>query len=468
MANDGAAQGGLGLRGSDAGLSISPRQQPNMQPSAPSQPISTLPQAAVGVPASGWPASTEPYRGYGIGGGTLQLGITAATFYDDNVFAGNARRFSDVTFAARPEFSWVAQGAGFGVGIDGYVEARRNVQYTSEDQVNGSIGANFTVMPNSDTQIVGNARYIHAHLARGTSETIGPGGVLLSTIFNNPIAYDQGIASIALNKRYDRWWTSVGLAGVAVNYENPTVTGALIDLSYANGRIAVVNGRLGYVVAPQTSVFVEAAGNSRDWDVNIFDSTGYRVVGGVLFEQGPNARLRGEIWAGYMNQLYSGVSFENVSSWTYGTSMAFLFTDKLTGVIEGKREAKESALSLAFIAPGVIGASAATCSFSPGASCVSAIESTVSGRLEYRIVPNVSVGAGASFAVDDYLGVAAGGRTDRTLSPTASVKYFPNDRSVFGFDYRRINFDPSGGQSAGVGAISYYRDVYMLSANGKF
>ena len=451
----------LGLRGSDVAITGQARQQPNMQPSAPSAPVGDNNTA-------GWPVAAAPYKGYGFAGGTLRLGITAATMYDDNVFAGRTSRLSDVSFIARPEFAWIKQGAGYGVGVDGFVEAKQYVKYSSEDQVNGSIGTNFTVMPDADTQVIGNARYIRAHLQRGTSETIAPGGILLSTIFNNPIEYDQGVGSIALNKRFDRWWTSVGLAGSAVQYKDPSVGGVDIDLSYAEGVIAVANGRLGYVLAPQTSVFVEAAGNTRDWKVSVFDSTGYRAVGGVLFEQGPNARIKGEVWAGFMNQTYNGASFETVQSWTYGASMAYLFTDQLTGTLEGRREAKEAALSLGVIGPTTIGANAAVCGIGGGASCVSAIESSVSGRLDYRLLPNLVVGGGASLVIDDYLGAVAGGRRDVTLSPLASIKYFPSDQLVFGFDYRRVNFDPSGGQSAGVGAISYNRNVYLLSANGKF
>ncbi|HEY0331653.1 MAG TPA: outer membrane beta-barrel protein [Rhodopseudomonas sp.] len=437
------------------------RRQPNALPGAQTGPVST--------PASStWPPAAAPIAGYALGGGTLVTGVTAATFYDDNIFATRSARQSDVAFVGRPEFAWMAQGQNYTIGADGYIEGRRYVKYNSEDQVNGSFGVNFTVMPDTDTQIVSNARYLHAHLDRGSSDTVGPGGILLSTAFQSPIAYDQGIGSIALNKRYGQWWTSLGAAGVGIHYDNASLLGGIVDFSYADGGIGVANGRLGYVIAPLTSVFVEAAGNVRNWRVDVFDSTGYRVVGGVLFEQGPNARLRGEAWAGYMNQQYNGVSFQEVSNWTYGASMAFLLTDQLTGVIEGRREAKEAALSLALIAPGVLGASAAVCSTSPGAACVSAIESTIAGRLEYRILANVAIGAGASYMVDDYLGPVAGHRSDRTLSPLASLKYFPNDKVTLSFDYRRINFDPVGGQSAGVGAISYDRDVYLLSMNGRF
>lgn len=456
--------GSTSLHLSQAGnLAIgSPRQQPNVEPTAPTRPAAdaSAPQdATVALP---------PASGYAWAGGTFFSGITVGTFYDDNVFASHVNRQSDVAVLARPEFAWAAQGQNFTVGADGYLEGRRYVRFNSEDQLNGSFGTNFTYMPDSDTQVVGSGRYLRGHLDRGSSETIVPGGILLSTSFNDPVAYDEGLASIALNKRYGRWWTSIGAAGLGVNYQNPAITGTAVDLSYADGGIGIANGRVGYVVMPQTSAFIEVAGNARTWKVDAFDSTGYRVVGGALFEQGPKTRLRGEVWAGYMNQNYSGSSFQAVSNWTYGASLAFLFTDQLTGVIEGKREAKEAALSLALIAPGVVGASTSVCASPLGAVCVSAIESIIGGRLEYRILPNVALGAGASFMVDEYLGSSAGHRSDRTLSPLASIKYFPNDKITLGFDYRRINFDPVGGEATGVSAISYYRDVYLLSMNGKF
>jgi hypothetical protein len=449
----GTGQSGFGL--------LPSRREPNVQPAAPSQPVNA-------VASNSWPASAAPIPGYAFAGGTLVTSVTVATFYDDNVFATPTNRMSDLAFVARPEFAWTTQGRNYTVNTDGFIEGRRYAQFDSEDQVNGSFGANFTVAPDADTQVVGGARYIHEHLDRGTSETIGPGGVLLSTLFDHPVAYDEVVGSIALNKRYDRWWTSVGLAGLGINYQNATIPGAIVDFSYADGGIGVANGRVGYVIMPRTSVFVEVAGNTRDWGVSAFDSTGYRLVGGLLFENGPNARLKGEVWAGYMNQQYNGVSFQNISSWTYGAGLTFMFTDKLAGIVEGKREAKEAALSLAVIAPGVEGASVATCAVTPGAACVSAVETSIGGRLEYRILPKVAIGGGAAYVVDDYLGPVAGNRSDRTLSPLASIKYFPNDKVTLGFDYRRVNFDPVGGQSAGVSAISYYRNVYLVSMNGRF
>ena len=57
-----------------------------------------------------------------------------------------------------------------------------------------------------------------------------------------------------------------------------------VSQSYRNGNIIRVPGRVGYVVAPSTSVFVEVAPNWRNFQVDSFDSHGYRVVGGMLFD----------------------------------------------------------------------------------------------------------------------------------------------------------------------------------------
>jgi Putative beta-barrel porin 2 len=436
------------------------QQRPGTQPNVPSLGNVAVPSVSAAAPRA--------TIGVPFAGGVLYTGIAAITFYDDNVFASNANRFSDTVFVARPEFAWAKRDNGYTINTDGFIEARRYAHFDSEDQVNGSFGTSFTVSPDSDTQIVGNARYTRAHVDRGSSDTIGPGGVLLSTTFDNPIEYDQGNAALALNKRFGRWWTSVGVAGTIVSYTNPLAGTTTIDLSYNDGGIVVANGRVGYVIQPQTSVFVEAAGNTRNWDVSTFNSSGYRLVGGALFEQGPEARLKGEIWGGYMNQMYNGPSFQTVSTWTYGIGLTYRFTDQFSGTIEGKRDAKESALGLGQTGVDTIGANAAVCAIGGGASCVSAVESSISGRLEYRILPNLAVGGGVSLVVDSYLGTEAGGRSDRTLSPLASVKYFASDQVSFGFDYRRVNFDPTGGAAANVAAVSYFRDVYLVSMNGKF
>jgi hypothetical protein len=452
----------------------SARQLPNSQPTAPSRP-------ANGSGAPNPIAAAGPQTpGIAWAGGTLYTGITAGTFYDDNVFASHSNPRSDTAFIERPEFSWVTQGQNYTFATSGFIEGREYARFESENQVNGSFGAGFTVTPADDTQVIGNARYIHGHLDRGASDTIvnipGIGSTILDTQFNHPVSYDEGIQSIALNKRWGNWWGSLGGAGLEIQYQNPTISNPLgnttVDLAYADGGIGAVNGRIGYVIAPQTSIFVEAAGNTRDWGVNYFNSTGYRVVGGMLFEQGPGAVMKGEIWAGYMGQDYNGFTMNSVSSWTFGLGLSAALGDQLTAVFEGHREAKEAALSLAALPSGEIGASNDTCAMFGGAICVSAVETQVGTRLDYRVLPNVVVGAGVTYLQLDYDGFLAFDRIDRSLSPLASIKYFPLPNVTVGFDYRNLAFSSSGGTGplpfTNVSALSYNRNVYLLSLNAKW
>ena len=225
-----------------------------------------------------------------------------------------------------------------------------------------------------------------------------------------------------------------------------SLAGFTVQQNYRDGAICSLPIRVGYVVAPLTSVFVEVAPNHRDFRVDAFDSTGYRVVGGALFEPGPGSRIKGEIFGGYMNQNYNGAGFQNVSTFTYGSSLAFLLQPNLTATLEGRRDAREASLSGGVFA-GL-----------PGDG-VSVVESVVAGRLDWSVQPNLVLGAGVAYLRDDYL---SANRTDEAVSPLASLKYFVNPRLTLGLDYRYLTFD-----SSGFGVLGYYKNVYLFSANLK-
>lgn len=422
---------GTGLADTTASRSVSVYGSLNPQP-----PTDTTTQlTTTGAPVNG--ATASPIAPFNIGGFTVSPAVTEATYYDDNVFALPIDRLGDWAFVMRPEVSWRSNNwSNLDLGGNAYVEGRKYATYNSENQINGGASLGGTAQLGADAQIVGHVDYIHAHEDRGVSDTI-------TDRFLHPIAYDQGEAAAAFNARWNRWWTSIGAAGLAVKYGDAELPGGItVSQDYRSGDIERVPLRLGYVVAPLTSVFVEASGNRRDFEVSSYDSLGYRVVGGLLLEPGQGARVKGEVFAGYMNQLYS--TFLPVSTWTAGGSMAFLLTDQLTLAVEGRRDAREASLS-----GGVI----------PNDG-VSVIESVATTRADYQVLSNVVVGAGVSYIRDDFQGAA---RTDSAWSPLASVKYFMTPNVTVAFDYRYVTFD-----STGFGIPGYDRNVYLLSVNGHF
>lgn len=392
----------------------------------------TTPQSAQQAPAQ----KADPWQlypaspGLTYGNFTVYPQVTGAGFYDDNVFATHSNRKASWGGLVRPELGVFTAGDNYAVQALGAVENRWYTDFSSENQLNAATALAATVMPDPDTQIIAKGGYVRAHEARGTGESTFTG-------FDRPIGYDDYSASVALNKRFNRWWTSVGVANDWLHYDTPTFQGVAVPQTYRDGTVGVVSGRVGYVVAPLTSVFAELSGNQRDFQVGVFDSKGYRIVGGVLLEPGPGARLKGEVYAGYMNQNYSGVTFEDVSTFTYGGALAWAIAPRWTAVATGSRVALESGLN----------------------NGVSVIESTAGARLDYQLLPNVIVGAGASYLQDQYLLAA---RTDWSWSPLASVKYLVTPNLTLGFDYRNVSFD-----SNGLGVLNYYRNVYLLSLTAR-
>ena len=180
------------------------------------------------------------------------------------------------------------------------------------------------------------------------------------------------------------------------------------------------------MVAPLTSVFVEVAANRRDFHVERFDSRGYRVVGGMLFEPGPGSRIKGEFFGGYMNQNYNGIGFQTVSTWTYRQRPG------VPADAESHRHAGRPARRPRGVAE-------RRPVRRPPGDGVERDRDRRRGpaRLGGAAEPRASAPA-SPICEDEYLGAS---RTDRAWSPLASLKYFVNRYLTLGFDYRYLSFD---------------------------
>ncbi len=422
---------------------------PVLQPSGlrtTTQPLAAGPPTAAQAVRTYWEPLNNETPGHVVDGWTFFPMVTGATYFDDNVFATPTNRRSDWAFLVRPELAVTKGGQDYGIEAHAYIEGRKYARLSSEDQANGGASLGGTVMLDKDTQFQGRAQYQHGHEDRGVGEEAQPSGAP-ATVFDHPVAFDQIDTAAALNHRHDRWWTSVGGAATVIHFTNPTVAGMPQDQSFRDGVIAAAPLRVGYVVAPFTSVFVEGTPNTRRFEVSDFDSTGYRVVGGMLFEPGQGQRMKGEFFAGYMNQNYRGMTFQDISTWTFGASMAFLLADRLTMSLQGNRQSLETALTCTV--PGVV------------VGCGSSLIETWGGaRFDYLVLSNLVVGVGATYLVDDVIG---GARSDRYARPLFSVKYFPTNWLTLGFDYRNLNYELTGFAVPG-----YARNVYLFSATARF
>lgn len=386
----------------------------------------SLPPTVSAAAVSDAPAAARSdFEGRGIPAGSFMFypSITAGMRYDDNIFASNTNRTSDWLFVERPELrlksNWNRHS------LDGYawLEALQHAKFSTDNQVNGGIGASGVLDIQRDMILTANFQYARNHEERGTGES--------QTRFDKPVAYNQFDGGATLNKRFNRLWASFGGTLRRTDYEDPTVNGVAVSQSYRDGTVSTEVGRVGYEVSPMTSVFFETALIQRNFNDSRFNSTGYRMAGGVKFE--PSRLLNGEFFAGYMSEDYKTAGFQKVSSFTYGGNLVWSATRLLNVTADGLREARESAY---------LGG-------------VSMIDSQFGVKADYEIQRNLRAGGGLRYIRDDYNTTT---RRDEYWQPSLFVKYLVTPNVAAGFDYKYTSFTTNG-----VGILGYVKSVYMVS-----
>ena len=278
--------------------------------------------------------------------------------------------------------------------------------------------------------------YLHAHEDRGTSDSI-------NTSFLRPLRYDEAGVAGAINKRYGRFWTSLGARRERGQFRRRARSPA----SRSSRTIVTAPWQLcrfasGYVVAPLTSVFVEVAPNHRDFRCQMH-STRPAIAWSAarcssrdrVAHQGRDLRrlhepeLHRRRFPGrldiYLRQLARIPAAPN-----------------LTATLEGRRDAREASLSGGVFAgvPGdgvsvvEIGRSAGRCGRCSRTSC-SAPASPTSATITRR-------------------------RRSDERQPAGLDQIFRQSAPHAGLRLPLSTFD-----SSGLGVLGYYQNVYLFSAN---
>jgi Putative beta-barrel porin 2 len=120
----------------------------------------------------------------------------------------------------------------------------------------------------------------------------------------NPIAYNQFTAGGSINKTFDQFFASLGATGFYILYDDQSnLIQSPFDTSN-NGASIWVQGRAGYHFIPGVYVFAEGDGIFQRFNNSVFDTNGYRVIGG-LGEDDSQSLFRGEVYGGYQAQQQS-------------------------------------------------------------------------------------------------------------------------------------------------------------------
>jgi hypothetical protein len=119
----------------------------------------------------------------------------------------------------------------------------------------------------------------------------------------NPAAYNQFTAATSVTKNFDN--TFVVLSGTVFHIafdDTPNLSQVNNPLQTSHdGTSYWVTGRVGANIVPSLYVFAEGSGIFQRFNNSLFDTNGYRAIGG-FGSIDPNSLFRGEVYGGYQAQ----------------------------------------------------------------------------------------------------------------------------------------------------------------------
>jgi hypothetical protein len=228
-----------------------------------------------------------------------------------------------------------------------------------------------------------------------------------TTVNSNPIAYNQYTAGGSVAKTWDAWFASLTGTAFAIDYDHGVNTPAPFNPSQ-NAASFWLQGKGGWHFVPSLYVFGEVDGILQRYQNSLFNTNGYRVLGGFGTDA-PDSLIRGEVYGGYQfqHQENQNIPLPNISpdaqSAVFGGRMYYYPTQYWTWIASVDQ---------------VLGMSAQVSPLVPQG--VPALVTTGILQTTYGISQQWSIGARVGYTRADYFDT---GRTDNGYMAGASFNY---------------------------------------------
>lgn len=366
----------------------------------------------------------RPHPGYealGLREGAFMIWPKLATTveYNDNIFATSADQTSDTIFHIAPEIDLTSNWSRHE--LDAYVRSTINHydSHSSENTTDYSVGATGRLDVLRTAQINAGADFSRLTEPRSSSPSQAQGGSLA-----HPTQYELASAYISGAREFNRLRLSGRFDARNFTYTNRSGNPQQHD---RDRLVTVYTGRADYAVSPDTAIFVQVAGNNRDYRLSATpgvlatypgfenrNSKGVEALAGANFEV--SALARGEIGIGYVRQSFDNSAFKDISGFGARAQVEWFPTQLTTVTFTGSRTIEDA---------GIIGASGY-------------LSTNVGAQVDHELLRNVILSGNASYGNDDYKGID---RQDKRYGVGVSGTYLLN-RSVgvtVGYNYFKQN-----------------------------
>lgn len=361
--------------------------------------------------------------------------------YDSNVFATTSNAKGDFYTTLNPSIGIRSDWNVHALGFTASSATRRYAGLVSENVTDLAIRGDGRLDILRNVYAIGGAGYQLIHEDRSSPDSVNG---------KNPVEYHITSANLGYVRELGRLGVRVDGTADSYSFNNATSsTGVTINQHDRDRIVYAVAPRLSYEIVPGYQAIMKLTGNERDY-VEKFDSKGFqRNSHGYEVDVGTAVYLthilNGEIFAGYLSQLYDDSRLKTNSGFAFGGNLLWNVT-QLTSLRATLARTVEETTQFATVNGVTVDASGY-------------LQSAVRLAVEHELRRNVLLSAYISYANNDYEGI---NRTDDQFETNVQGRYLINRNLSASLDFTFST------RSSNVSGVSYDRAVGMLGLKAGF
>jgi hypothetical protein len=356
--------------------------------------------------------------------------------YNSNIFATPSSTIADFITTLQPSFDLLSSFPRNALNLHGGAAAQFYTSHSGQNTQDGYIGTDGRLDLDPGSALYASAQAAHLHVPR--TSTNSPGNAA------EPVTYWTYTANAGYRQTGLRLGYQADIAVQNTQYNGvPAIGGGILPQSASDTTISQAALRGSYELVPDYLSYIRVAGNLTDYTHTVpggvrFNSTGYRADLGLQIL--PRHILSGEIYAGYLSQIYSASGLGSISGFDAGGRLVYNVTRLTTATFTGLRRVVPSNPTI-------------------GTTGTSYLATIVGANVDHELLRNLLLNGSAGYENDTYLGVS---RTDNIFSVGAGFKYLL-DRNLYlggSYSYQQRNSTTAGS--------SYTQNILMLRLSAQF
>jgi hypothetical protein len=356
--------------------------------------------------------------------------------YNNNIFATPRSTTADFITGLQPSFDLLSSFPRNALNLHGGATTQFYASHSNQNTQDGFFSTDGRLDVDAGSSFYASAEAAHLHIPR--TSTNSPGNAA------QPVTYWNYTANAGYRQAGLRVGYQADFAVQSTQYNAvPAIGGGILPQSPSDATISQAALRGSYELVPDYLGYIRVAGNLTDYPHTVpggvrFNSTGYRADLGMQIL--PRHILSGEVYVGYLSQIYSASGLGSVSGLDAGGRLVYNVTRLTTATFTGLRTVVPSNPTI-------------------GTTGISYLATTVVANVDHELLRDLLLNTSVNYENDAYVGVT---RTDNIFTVGVGFKYLLNRNLYLGgsYNYQQRNSTATGS--------SYTQNILVVRLSTQF